>query len=733
MNRLVLYVLLVSHASIVSAHPHLAQNIPDFAAQPTVESISDGAWVDPATWSRGVVPGSADIVRVKHAVTISSVDIAWCLSLGVSGRLDDSGKLLVKDLLVYAEGTLVLQPGCEIVIRDLPTDPVHDPEQFGTGVLVLGKFYALGQFKTPFLRATGDVTGSTISVTGDTTGWDADDEILVPDTDNVDMIRNERGTLSGSSGGSDGGSGGGSIVMAGALQYVHPAAHDADGQFVAGCPVINLTRSILIRSENPAGTRGHTLYTGTADVALRGVQFQGLGRTKMIGFGGVIFNTDGSVKSLPASQIGRYGVHFHHCVGPALAVGPQFSMVGCVVDGGDVEFGLRWGTAVHQSHYGLIADNVFWGKSFDGNLVTEDGNETGNLFARNIAGGGRVGFWFYGFGGNTIVDNVAVACVAGTISTRSDGQGIALGWGDFRSARGSAPHTVNVPAFQGQPKSDWPLRKYRDLAVARFAGNEAISSDSGLTPWTMCQRNPPYGAPGTPAFLAEDQLIWHCRSGALSYYEGEMILTGLRIYGDPKWALLNSKPGFPTFGGRTTGIGAAARGGEKITVRDAVLHNLGWGIHSRLSGDVITTATYERCEFRCYIGIERELFCQQPDGVDTYVIDCTFGSPAPTIRQTGQFWIKSHSASGGTVFGARDSFHVQGLNGDPTDTFDLYYAEQVPTFLFSSKYPGAPASYYGLTVQQVSDQFGLKLAGAIAPNTAVARPHILGLCEPITP
>jgi len=52
---------------------------------------------------------------------------------------------------------------------------------------------------------------------------------------------------------------------------------------------------------------------------------------------------------------------------------------------------LRWGMAVHNSHYGLIQDNVAW--NYNGFLCgTEDGSKSYNVFDQNFAVRSN-GFW----------------------------------------------------------------------------------------------------------------------------------------------------------------------------------------------------------------------------------------------------------------------------------------------------------------------------------------------------
>src|SRR4029453_10500065 len=80
------------------------------------------------------------------------------------------------------------------------------------------------------------------------------------------------------------------------------------------------------------------------------------------------------------NQIGRYPVHFHHLSGPTTPPpNGQFVLKGSVI-----ERSLKWPVAGHNSHYGVIEDNVAYNWKGAG-FVTEDGSETEVIFRRNFA------------------------------------------------------------------------------------------------------------------------------------------------------------------------------------------------------------------------------------------------------------------------------------------------------------------------------------------------------------
>ena len=118
----------------------------------------------------------------------------------------------------------------------------------------------------------------------------------------------------------------------------------------------------------------------------------------------------------------------HHVMGPTTppASGYQF-----VLKGNAVEETTKWAITLHNTHFGLVQDNVVF-KSGGSCIMTEDGSESRNVIDRNFAigswgSGGRMGegregggFWFRG------VDNIVTNNVAANIM--SDGADSAYGY-----------------------------------------------------------------------------------------------------------------------------------------------------------------------------------------------------------------------------------------------------------------------------------------------------------------
>jgi hypothetical protein len=471
--------------------------VPDFCGNPTVTSVASGIWSDPATWSTKRAPGSRDrvLIGAGHRVVydVVSQDKLACIELRgqLSFKPDANTRMNVGNLMVMDQGFLEVgsspQPvapnvTAEIVITDQPIDRKLDPAELGSGIESLGKIAMHGAVKTPtFVRLAQEPLAGQTTLTLDqpVSMWRAGDRIVIPDT--RQLRENERGdnyksqdekleiaSITGAQ-----------VALTSALKYDHKGARNGDGKLEFLPHVGNLSRNVVVRSENPNGTRGHMIFMSHSDVDLRYVEVREMGRTKMGVLDNTEFDDQGRVAKLGTNQIGRYGIHFHHNFGPKQtpANGYQFTLIGNSVDGAP-----KWGITVHNSHYGLTQDNVVYNTRGAG-IVTEDGTESFNVFDHNFAmrsqgsgdfaprsgyggagpdpGGEGSGFWFRG-PNNYIRNNVAA-------NADAFGFGLAAG----------ALETVRIPKFKGADTSkdeETVALDTTEAPVLEFANNEAYGA-----------------------------------------------------------------------------------------------------------------------------------------------------------------------------------------------------------------------------------------------------------------
>jgi len=509
-------------------HPHtpsasgIPLGIPYICSKPTVVSVSSGRWSDARIWSTQRVPGANDKVAIAagHEVVYEGVTDTPLNCVEVAGHLRFSTsantRMKLATLMVTDAGFLEIgsaatpvapEVTAEVVIADQPIDSAIDPGQFGNGIIGLGRVTMHGAVKTPtFVRVKQEpLAGQTkLTLERAVSGWKAGDRLVLPDTRQLRAM--ERGiqyrtqveelqltSVSGTD----------AALMA-ALRYDHKGARNADGRIRFLPHVGNVSRNVIVRSENPDGVRGHTMFVSRANVDIRYVQFADLGRTRNGVLNSTDFDSDGHAVRLGSNQIGRYALHFHHNFGPKEppANGYQFTAIGNAITNAK-----KWGITVHQTHYGLVQANVVYNTGGAG-IVTEDGTESFNVFDGNFSvrsvasgqvamntrygvgdpGGEGAAFWFRG-PNNFIRNNVAADA------------------DEFGFGLAPAPlGTVRTPAFKGADTSQAAESKNldtRDASVLEFTNNEAYGAmQSGVA----------FGWSGTIANTA----VWHSSRHAVT-------------------------------------------------------------------------------------------------------------------------------------------------------------------------------------------------------------------------
>jgi hypothetical protein len=260
----------------------------------------------------------------------------------------------------------------EFIIRDVPLSTDKDPFQWGNGLLNFGRDSRVGCRKTSFLEATdGLQAGATeITLASAPVNWQVGDELLIPDTATPAPVSRRESSVKIAA------INGVTLTLSKGLDFAHLPITDPNGVVVLRPRVANLTRNIVVRSENALGTRvtrGHTVDIGaSAKWDVRYNQFVGLGRTLDVALDDTVLGTH-----VGTNQRGKYVEHHHHAE----------SSVGSA-DVGNVYLGNRattkWALVVHGTSDTLVEDNVavdFPGAGF----VTEDGYEVRNVFRRNFA------------------------------------------------------------------------------------------------------------------------------------------------------------------------------------------------------------------------------------------------------------------------------------------------------------------------------------------------------------
>lgn len=510
------------------------------------------AWEADSTWRTGTVPDSNSRVIIDGFVQINQeTAIAHAVGIYPGGELRfnpaANTQLQSGDIVVFAGGLLtigdVAQPigadhTAQIILRDLPFE--NDPKQHLRGIVVVdGTLSMHGHtLMETFIRTAAEpqqgATTIQLATSALAAGWRVGDEVLLPTssqcpvatTQGVCPDETEDHTIAAIA------ADGMSLTLADPLQFDHPGARDNQGQLDFLPHVLNKRRNVIIRSENPNGVRGHILLHGRALVDLRYARLQDLGRT--------------DIRNLGAeNQKGRYPLHAHHLIGPVTppANGYQYTLVGNVIDFG-VENRVqnrKWGISLHDSHFGLVAQNIIDYASGAG-FVTEDGTETGNQIRRNfvvrVIGGnnepredrdpsdntklGRAGvaYWFNGGGGNQIEENIAAAVV----------ECISCYGFKFDNVYND---DLLLPAGQGADPyaGGGVLTDSYTIGLTDFVRNEAYAVPNGLTIWWVCTN---YETPvDSCSSTVQEFRVWHNhRWGYFAYETNQMTLDRFTQRGD---------------------------------------------------------------------------------------------------------------------------------------------------------------------------------------------------------
>lgn len=705
----------------MAGHSGLPNGIPNACATPTIMSVTGGPWENAATWG-GREPANGDKVLIKagHVVTLSSARAEQHQCLQIDGTLRFSTttttRFRVGTLYVNEGGTLEIgtpaQPVSPAVHVHLSILPVTlDPDQFLGGLIGMGTVTMRGAAKTPFVRVSAEPLAgqSTIQLSAVPAGWEVGDEVAVPDTRALTdgqrhqflVTQDERTRITAITGST--------VTVSPPLQFNHAGLRNSTNQIVRLPHVVNFSSNIVLQAEDVTGTRGHTLYTHRATVDIGYVEVRDMGRT---------LNQGGN-------PIGRYPIHMHHLMGPAkstiCAPNPvcQFRLIGNkVIDS------RKWPITVHNTHYGLLEDNVVgWG---DGSgTANEDGNESFNLYRHNfvmaifgdynprdIDGRAATGFWSRGFN-NSFVDNVAAGMVNKVVNI-SSGVGF-----DYSAPPTGYQMNQQIPAFPGADMSQPGGARTQNLqctAVPQFERNEAYGGMSlGLTIWNLGTDGYNNTCPNQAVSTFRNNDFWAVWGGGVFFYPVKnVVLDGFVALTRP-----NVQAG--TGGPNSCGIGADDYKVINLTVRNAELRgwpNCGIAVGPGMEG----THRYENVVLQ-NTGPNIRIYRYNTPGTGapvgprtTTIVNPTFTAwPGSIFTTIEMAWCGgSGNCSGQTNPNVPILDYVTSYNGVATDNSQVYFTQQAPG-LATSTYHGGPATCTTTKPQAV---------GLFCPSGATAPPAI---------
>jgi hypothetical protein len=424
----------------------------------------------------------------------------------------------------------------ELIVRDVPIDTTKDPFQWGNGLVNFGRQSRVGCSKTAWVEAAGSIASGarTVSLASAPSGWHAGDELLIPDTaappaSSLKPRRESTVTISAIDGTQ--------LELSKPLDFEHQNITDPNAVVVLRPRVANLTRNVVIRSEKPDGTPGHTADVGqSASWDIRYNQLIGLGRTRRLPLDDTV-----PPAHIGTNQRGKYAEHHHHVQSAATSA-----------DVGNVYIGhsnAKWGLVVHVTSDTLVERNIavdFPGAGF----VTEDGYEARNIFRGNFAA--------YNLGvdrdSQGSVFDAAVDIKRGCPGCEGTGfwfRGILNvfqgneGWNNFTSGinifNGMQP-AGQYPSVPGG-KPDSPLKHFEDQPISMVGNVVAANVAHGVEMWGVrhfpdenlisahntVRQVSALNSDGVQVYLRNPKLICAIGTGAIGIHASEGYVGALEI------------------------------------------------------------------------------------------------------------------------------------------------------------------------------------------------------------
>jgi hypothetical protein len=664
-------------------------------------AVQDGAWSNPATWSDGVVPADSAhvLIPINVEVQVDGVIATRLATIFVDGMLSfDSTRnteLRVDTLLVSNTGTF--QMGTEespiaagvkarlLFTDNGPIDRTLDPFGISRGLLSHGSVSIHGTEVSSYTALAGPaVAGALTLVLQDTpVGWKAGDTIVIAAT-STGTAQNEVRKISSNFGNT--------IVLNQPLAYSHVSpASDLDVH------VANVTRNAVFESEGTAiEQRGHVMFMHNRDVDIAYAGFYRLGRTnKLVPINDPVVDVNWVLQpGTGTNPRARYPVHFHRN-GLVNDGNPS------VVRGSAVVDAPGWGFVNHSSYVDIL-DNVAFdvmGAAFSTEVGDEIGSFRDNLAMGTRGSGAAVesrssiqdfghagdGFWFQGVG-ISVSDNVS----AGNAGTAFSYYARALVEGGVQKKFLSA----NLPdpsIAGGAEKID-----IGKMPLFEFTRNIGYASAGGLATWYLMEK----AAPDQSSVL-QDSTFWNDTVGVNLGYTRHAVLRNLKV-------VHVAQSVQPLAGLRVNAVTANITY-ENLTVSG---YRHGLVLPKRGTSVVIGGQFSNRIDILIYSGFGRNALITGIQGTPRIVM--AFDRNTSPVDVTKLF---------------REETVI--LDFGPFNVHRLYYVQQAANAVpFPEPREGLPPEYVGLTNQQLWDQYGVALAGGIAPSNAFTVPYVTGLIAP---
>jgi hypothetical protein len=270
--------------------------------QPGVETGPPRRWSDPATWG-GTVPRPGDQVVVDGSVLLDTNVVVGGLKLTPGAKLTFDpaiSRVLESRGNVIVQGKLVMNPAQPTVQHRLLFSGVDESKFAGGGMAPLDSDVGLwvigsgvldlcGSERAGWARAAGPLAagGNVALLDRDPTGWQVGDELVVTPSDGGAYDTVHVAAIAGRY-----------VTFDGSVTSAHPLFDVGRGQQL-GPEILNLTRNVVVTGQ--PGKKAHLFVHSMMAQRLCHAGFQYLGPQQSA--------ADGQ-----HDVLGRYAVHFHHCM-----------------------------------------------------------------------------------------------------------------------------------------------------------------------------------------------------------------------------------------------------------------------------------------------------------------------------------------------------------------------------------------------------------------------------------
>jgi hypothetical protein len=679
------------------------------AADVTHRARKSGDWSDPSTWDHGIPTDHARVV-IPRGVTVALTRqlepaLDW---LRLEGTLrfgtDADTRLRVATILIPGTGCLRIGSEHERLRADktaqilfVPRSPAHrqhDPFDISGGIIALGQVQLYGSeyrgFAMPLRPAEKGTSRLTFAEAP--RGWKAGDELLFPAS--TADAKDERRTVARLA------ADGKTVTLSAPLETDHAAPAGVPG----GVPVGNLTRNIVLASVDPdtLANRAHLMFMSHEGIHLSGALFRGLGRTLATRIHSLPEKDGHGHVTTGDNLIGRYAVHYHLRCGASLARGPQYFTGNVIIDspkhglvnhGGYVIAENNVTYAVHGSHF--FAENGSEVGAFRNNLAVYSRGSGDAIRSRDCRydfGHGGHGFWTQSpavvMEGNYAFHHADAAYSIFARPVVEFGRVVLF---DRRNlARDVQPSAASDQVAPGS-------------IPFHFERNAGGNSAKGLEVWNVNT----YATHNVPSVIA-DCRFWDTPRGGIDLpytFHTHMLRTVL--FGRPD--------------DRYPAAGIGINGATKfVSIEGVSVTGFAVGVEMPVRG--YTTIADSRFNNATNIRITspvqpgRRMVLTGNSFTHRSAQDIDYNLAGPDCRYNGDL----------SLLFARDLLLVEDARF-PGET--LYWAEQHPDAVPLPK--SEVAQLRGKTARLLWDEYGLAVAGSLAPAESASRPRVRGLVGPV--